>query len=93
MLEDDDAFAELLIMCVGARPGHRLARRADSGAEAEAIVREGGVDAILADDSPPDGTGTALAGKLRTLAPPPPVPVATADIDEHLIGDAVQAGA
>jgi two-component system phosphate regulon response regulator PhoB len=93
VVEDEPAIQEL-ISATCARNGHGV-RRAENAAEAFRLVAEALPDVILLDWMLPDGSGPAMARKLRSEARTREVPIimltARADDDDKVAG--LEAGA
>ncbi len=66
---------------------------AGSGAEALALVREGGADVALVDFNMPDMDGLALVEELRGVRPDMPVAVISANAQDAIVARARNLGA
>ncbi len=91
LVEDNEPLAQNLTE-VFKDEGHEVAW-APTGAEALAAAGRQGFDLALVDVRLPDGAGTALIGKLKTLAPDAEVIVSSGNADLESAIAAVQAGA
>jgi DNA-binding NarL/FixJ family response regulator len=93
IVEDDDAFAELLATCLRLRPGFHLEGRARSIADWTVMAPQIAVDVVVTDYWLPDGTGADLSRTLRELPVRPAVIVMTADFGQEVVRDSAAAGA
>ena len=94
LIADDDADHRELMTLALTRFGHTVAEAADTHA-AERILARGGVDAVLLDVRMPTESGIDFCRRLRTDPAYAAVPVmfVTADVNDHRILAAMEAGA
>ncbi|MGK5631710.1 response regulator [Streptomyces sp. URMC 123] len=93
VVDDDQRVAGINAAYVARVPGFRVVGRAHSAAEALAFLQRSRADLVLLDQYLPDGTGLAVAGRLRELGHPADVIMVTAARDIATVRAALRHGA
>ena len=92
IVDDDPDHRELMSMALH-RFGHEVAE-AEDGESAARALSAGGIDAVLLDNRMPGESGIDLCQRLRAgAATTVPVMIVSADVSEHRVLAALQAGA
>lgn len=87
LVVDDDSLVRMGTMAMVEELGHIVVAEAGSGAQALALLREGGaVDLLLTDQAMPGMTGQQLADAAREVRPGLPVLLATGYADQGAAG-------
>lgn len=94
LIEDSLADARLVQLDLeGSGDGNFKIRRAERLEDALRMIKEGGIDIVLADLNLPDSKGLNSFRKLREVAPNLPIILLTGDSDENLAVQMVKEGA
>lgn len=94
LIEDSPADARLADLLLDEdAPGSFTVRWVETAAQAEGVLVDGGIDAILLDMSLPDGEGLTLLERIRGRAGQTPIVVLTGRDDEALALEALGHGA
>jgi two-component sensor histidine kinase len=91
LIDDDEGFGYLVRRDLE-RSGYAV-QHAATGADGLALIRAGGVDAVVLDHHLPDQDGLAVLGQMKTLENPPPVVYLTGAQDSRTAVAALKAGA
>lgn len=87
LVVDDDSLVRMGTVAMVEELGHIVVAEAGSGAQALALLREGGaVDLLLTDQAMPGMTGQQLADAAREVRPGLPVLLATGYADQGAAG-------
>jgi DNA-binding NarL/FixJ family response regulator len=93
IVDDHEVLSSSLGMVLDAEPDISVVGRAPTLAEARRQVVSARPDVILLDHRLPDGDGVAAIRELRALHPRAQVVVLTASVGDHVLLEAVDAGA
>ncbi len=93
IVDDHEVLSSSLGMVLEAEPDISIVGRAPSLAEARRLVESEQPAVILLDHRLPDGDGVAAIRSLRVLCPTAQVVVLTASTGDHVLLEAVEAGA
>src|SRR5690349_13267118 len=93
IVDDHEVLASTLAMALEVDDQLEVVGTAGSLADAEALLRERGVDVLLLDHRLPDGDGIASIPRLQDLAPDARIIVLTASTSDDLLLAALENGA
>ncbi|MET0997893.1 MAG: response regulator transcription factor [Marmoricola sp.] len=93
IVDDHEVLASSLAHVLDAEPGLTSVGIANSLAKARAMIHTTSPDVILLDHRLPDGDGVAAIAELRRIRPSVQVVVLTASAADHVLVQAIEAGA
>jgi DNA-binding NarL/FixJ family response regulator len=93
IVDDHEVLASSLALVLDAEPGLVSVGIASSLEKARSLIRTTSPDVLLLDHRLPDGDGVAAIGELRALRPSVQVVVLTASAADHVLVQAIEAGA
>ena len=93
IVDDHEVLSSSLAMVLDAEPDISVIGRAPTLSQARRLVTSAHPDVILLDHRLPDGDGVSAIRELRGLHPSAQVVVLTASVGDHVLMEAVEAGA